>query len=67
MTTKTLDSYHSINANLSKRFLKYLTVTFGVKNIFDTEYATQFGDTIDDLDYPMPGRMFTAALAWRME
>jgi outer membrane cobalamin receptor len=67
MATKTLESYCTANISLSKRFLKYLTLTFGVKNALDAEYATQFGDTIDDLDYPMPSRMYTATLTWRMD
>ncbi len=57
MDTKTLESYFVMNIAVSKRF-GALTLHLGVKNIFDEHYATQFGNMVDDLDYPMPGRTF---------
>lgn len=63
--TKILDSYFIFNTTISKKILGYLTLSIGVKNLLDTEYATQFGNSIDDLDYPMPGRTFFARLTLR--
>ncbi len=62
---KTLESYFIINGNVSKRLISPLTGSFGVKNILDISYATQFGYTLDDLDYPMPGRVFFIKLMWQ--
>jgi outer membrane cobalamin receptor len=63
MDTKTLDAYVVVNAVFSKKFFTFLTVSLGAKNLFDSEYALQFGDSINDLDYPMPGRTLFAQLA----
>ena len=65
MNVKTLDSYFIFNANVSKKMFKYLTLSVGAKNLFDVEYATQFGYTVSDLDYPMPGRTLFVQLVWR--
>jgi len=65
MDVKTLDSYFIFNANVSKKMFRYLTLSAGAKNLLDVEYATQFGYTVSDLDYPMPGRTLFAQLVWR--
>lgn len=62
MDEKKLDDYVLVNVSASKTFLNYLTFALGIKNLFDSEYATQFGNTIDDRDYPVPGRTFFARL-----
>jgi len=67
MDEKTLDSYFTVSTCAYKTFLKYLTLSIGIKNLFDAEYATQFGNSIDDRDYPMPGRTFFAQLMWRQK
>jgi len=58
MDEKILNSYIVFNAALSADIFKYVALSIGVKNILDTDYATQFGNTIYDLDYPMPGRTY---------
>lgn len=58
MDTKILESYYVLQVAVSKRFGNRLTLHFGIKNLFDEQYATQFGNIMDDLDYPMPGRTF---------
>jgi vitamin B12 transporter len=63
MDTKTLDAYFVFNAVLSKKFFTFLIVSLGAKNLFDTEYALQFGNSIEDLNYSMPGRTLFAQLA----
>ncbi|KPJ71733.1 hypothetical protein AMJ52_08340 [candidate division TA06 bacterium DG_78] len=62
MDTKTLDTYFVMNAVFNKKCFKFLTLSLGVKNLLDTEYALQFGNSIEDLDYPMPGRTAFAQL-----
>jgi len=56
--TKTLDAYVIFNAGLTRTWFNHLSVAAGCKNLLDVNYATQFGNTIDDLDYPMPPRTF---------
>lgn len=56
MDTKTLDAYFIINTVFSKKLVEVLTLSIGAKNLFNTEYAIQFGNSLDDFDYPMPGR-----------
>lgn len=63
MDMKTLDPYFVLNANLSRQLFKYLTLSIGVKNLLDQGYATQFGYTMNDLDYPMPGRTLFGRLS----
>jgi len=60
MDTKTLKSYIVVNSALTVDIYRYATVGIGIKNIFDADYATQFGNTVIDLDYPMPGRTYFA-------
>ncbi|KPK63313.1 hypothetical protein AMJ83_07550 [candidate division WOR_3 bacterium SM23_42] len=58
MDTKKLASHIVINTALTKMIYRHLTITAGIKNLTNTDYALQFGNTIDDLDYPMPGRTY---------
>jgi len=58
MDTKTLAAYVIFNAGLTRTWFGHLSVAAGCKNLLDVNYATQFGNTIDDLDYPMPPRTF---------
>lgn len=65
METKRLKPYLLVNLNLHKRFFEHLGLNFGIKNLFDSAYAIQFGNTIDDKDYPMPRRTVCAELFWK--
>ncbi len=60
MDTKTLDDYLVVNAAISKEIFKNVLLAFGIKNLFDKEYSLQFGNTVEDRDYPMPGRIYFA-------
>ena len=60
MDVKILDAYFNLNAGFSKQLFSLFTLSIGAKNVFDTEYAIQFGNTMTDLDYPMPGRTLFA-------
>ena len=63
MDTKKLGSHIVINAALTKTIHRYLTIAAGIKNLTDTDYALQFGNSIDDRDYPMPGRTYFIRLS----
>jgi vitamin B12 transporter len=58
MDTKTLDEYLVINITVGKQLLNKISLSAGIKNLFDVDYVLQFGNTIEDLDYPMPGRLY---------
>jgi outer membrane cobalamin receptor len=62
MDTKTLEAYIIFDALISKKLFTFLTLALGAKNLFDTDYAVQFGNSMNDLDYPMPGRTLFAQL-----
>jgi len=65
MDTKKMDSYWLADTKVTKK-IKNMEIFFAVNNIFDEEYAIQFGQTIDDRDYPMPGRSITGGITVRM-
>jgi outer membrane receptor for ferrienterochelin and colicin len=60
MDNKTLENYVLINVAVSRTVFKHITIACAVKNVTDVKYARQFGNTIDDHDYPMPGRTWCA-------
>ena len=58
MNTKSLDDHLVINTALNRQLSNKATLSAGIKNLFDTDYALQFGNTLYDLDYPMPPRTY---------
>ncbi|OGC42654.1 hypothetical protein A2Y85_01775 [candidate division WOR-3 bacterium RBG_13_43_14] len=60
MQTKTLNAYQIIDLSIERNFFGKISFVLGAKNLLNTAYATQFGYSIDDLDYPMPGRSIFA-------
>lgn len=54
--TKTLAAYTRFDLGVTATIYEYITISAGCKNLLDVQYATQFGNTIQDLDYPMPPR-----------
>jgi outer membrane cobalamin receptor len=58
MDEKSLNSYVVMNTALTADISGYFALSIGIKNILGTDYATQFGNTVYDLDYPMPGRTY---------
>jgi outer membrane receptor protein involved in Fe transport len=64
MDEKILEDYIVINAAVNKQILNRISLSAGIKNLFDTDYALQFGNTLFDLDYPMPGRIFFIHFAY---
>jgi iron complex outermembrane receptor protein len=51
-------SFFTMNARISKTFLKYFEAYLAVNNIFDKDYEVEFG-------YPAPGRSFYVGLTAR--
>lgn len=65
MDTKRLEPYLLVNLNLHKKFFEHLGLTCGIKNLFDCAYAIQFGNSMDDKDYPMPKRTIFGEISWK--
>jgi outer membrane receptor protein involved in Fe transport len=65
MDVKTLKSSYILDTHLSCEFFNKLELTAGIRNLLDTGYSTQFGNSIYDRDYPMPGRTYFAEIGWR--
>jgi len=63
--TKRLNPYFLVNLNLLKTFFEHLNLNFGIKNLFDLIYASQFGNSIDDKDYPMSRRTIFGEISWK--
>jgi vitamin B12 transporter len=55
---KIIDDYMLFNVSVTKSFGRLISLTIGVKNALDAEYATQFGNSIADFDYPMSRRTY---------
>ena len=64
MDEKSLDDYIVIHAAVNKQIFNKISLSAGIKNLFDTDYALQFGNTIFDLDYPMPPRTYFIQLSY---
>ncbi|MGB9721478.1 MAG: TonB-dependent receptor [bacterium] len=64
MDTKTLKGYYLVNLSLRRRFFKHLGLILGVKNLLDTSYSIQFGNSIFDKDYPMSRRTAFGEITW---
>ncbi len=58
---KLLPARTVLDTRLSKTFMK-LEPYVEVRNILDTKYSDQFGFTMFDGDYPLPGRTFGIGL-----
>ncbi len=66
MQPKKLNPYQVIDLSIERVFLGKATFVLGAKNILNEAYATQFGYSVDDLDYPMPRRSIFARVKIRI-
>ncbi|MGD8979615.1 MAG: TonB-dependent receptor, partial [candidate division WOR-3 bacterium] len=64
METKKLSSHVVLNTALTKTIHRFLTIAAGIKNLTNTDYALQFGNSMDDCDYPMPRRTYFARFSF---
>ncbi len=63
--TKNLSAYIRFDLGAVVTIYERLSASAGCKNLLDEQYATQFGNTTSDLDYPMPPRTVYLQLNWR--
>jgi outer membrane cobalamin receptor len=56
--TKKIKAYTLFNIKFTQSF-ENKEVFLAIANLFDEKYSHQFGYSIDDQNYPMPGRNFT--------
>ena len=59
---KRLNGYWLANLKLRKS-IENMEFSVGVENMTDKQYAVQFGSSLDDHDYPMPGRMVLGGMS----
>ncbi len=65
MDTKRIGPCFLVDLNVRKEFLEHLNLKFGIKNLFDRKYAVQFGNSIQDKDFPMPRRTIFGEISWQ--
>lgn len=54
MTKKTLPFNFMVNLRMQQKLLGRMELIFRIENLFNQSYAEQFGNTLDDSDYPRP-------------
>jgi outer membrane receptor for ferrienterochelin and colicin len=62
MVPKELPSQFVVGLDLSQQILKKVDLHFGIDNLFDARLGDQFGNSLEDRDYPLPGRQFALEL-----
>lgn len=62
MDTKRLGDYFVANLILKQKIKPQADIYLNIYNIFNRKYAEQFGNSMTDRDYPMPGRNLTAGI-----
>jgi vitamin B12 transporter len=63
MDTKRLPAFAVINCEVRQRFLRHWEAVLSIDNVLNRAFSEQFGNSISDRDYPMPGR--TIAIQFR--
>lgn len=54
--TKQLPSYFVLSLHISQTISSRVNFSLKLENLYDTHYSEQFGNSINDLDYPRQGR-----------
>jgi outer membrane receptor protein involved in Fe transport len=67
MDIKRLPAFAVLNCEVSQRLLKHWDVVLKVDNLLNRAYSEQFGNSISDLNYPMPGRTIAIQLRYAIE
>jgi len=62
MKPKRLSPYTLLNLRLSQRFLRHFRIFLNIENLLNVDYADQFGNSLDDKDYPRPGRSLVGGI-----
>lgn len=63
MDEKRLPSAVLLGGRVSQRIASFAEVFLRGENLLDRDYAEQFGNSIEDRDYPRPGRNIAAGLS----
>ncbi|MCX7785247.1 MAG: TonB-dependent receptor [candidate division WOR-3 bacterium] len=56
LQTKQLPAYFVFSLHISQRISQNLNLFIKLENLFDTMFSEQFGNSLNDFDYPRPGR-----------
>jgi len=67
MDTKRLPAFAVFDFEVSHRFLRHWLVVLRLENVLNRSYREQFGNSISDRDYPMPGRTIAIQLRYGVE
>jgi vitamin B12 transporter len=67
MDTKRLPALAVLDCEVGQRFLKHWEAVLTVDNVLNRSYSEQFGNSISDRDYPMPGRSVAIQLRYAIE
>lgn len=63
MDTKEIPAYFIADLKLTQKISEYLKLFISINNVFDVKYIERFGSSIDDKDYPLPGRIYTGGIS----
>jgi outer membrane cobalamin receptor len=64
---KKLSSFEVIDLAINQKVVKSLTLFFKVENLTDNRTAEQFGNYLDDKNYPKLGRRFEAGMEFELD
>jgi len=67
MDTKRLPAVAVLDCEVSQRFLRRWAASLTVDNELNRAYSEQFGHSVTDRDYPMPGRTVAIQLRYALE
>ena len=67
MDTKRLPAFAVLDCEVSQSFLRHWDVALKVDNLLNRAYSEQFGNSVTDQDYPMPGRTIAVQLRYAIE
>jgi len=59
--TKEIDRVLTHNVSILQKFSEHISLSLRIDNIFDKKYIANFGYTLNDDDYPAPGRSISLA------
>jgi outer membrane receptor protein involved in Fe transport len=67
METKRLPAFAKLDAAVTQTLFEHWDLSLRLINLLDAKYSEQFGNSVRDLDYPMPGRTLAIQLRYAIE
>jgi len=67
METKRLPAFAVLDAGVSQTLFRHWELALRLTNALDARYSEQFGNSVRDHDYPMPGRTLAIQLRYEVE